>query len=557
MHDLIIRGASVIDGLGGAPKTADLAVKDSRIAEIGAVSGTARETVDATGLSLMPGIIDVHTHYDAQLTWDPQCSPSPALGVTTVVIGNCGFGITPNAPDTRDTLIKNLSEVEGMSLTALRAGIDWRFDDFGSYLDLIATRGVVPNVAAFACHSSIRVAVLGDDASKRAATDDELDRMAAILRDALDAGAIGFASSTFENHNGFGGLPMPSRLAEESEFERLIDELGSAGRGLFMITAGERTTIDTLTGYSRRSGRPMVYAALLHNSQVPERTRTILSGCRAAQAADVPVYAQVSCQPLSMNFSLDAAYPLYGVDPWGSLPIDDPAALRTALADPDFRAHFRRSLTQPVGGRLFNGDWDRVEVAVCAAHPNYEGQPIPMLAEQVGADVIDFFFDLALSEDLMTVFNAKLLNVDEEAVGDILQHPDSLISLSDAGAHLTFFCDAGYGLHLLGHWVRERGDFEIGEAVRQITSRPAGIYGIRDRGALTEGAWADMLLFDPGTVGITGIERLHDLPAGQSRLVRRGLGVKGVWVNGVLVHDGDQYRDHPRPSGQVLTAFDA
>jgi len=557
MHDLIIRGASLIDGLGGAPKTADLAVTNGRITAIGAVSGAAHETVVAEGLALMPGIIDVHTHYDAQLTWDAQCSPSPALGVTTVVIGNCGFGITPNTPETQDILIKNLSEVEGMSLTALRAGIDWRFDDFGAYLDLLATRGVVPNVAAFACHSSIRVAVLGDDASMRAATDAEVEEMATILRDSLDAGAIGFASSTFENHNGFGGLPMPSRLAEEKEFERLIDELGAAGRGLFMVTAGERTTIDTLTGYSRRSGRPMVYAALLHNSQVPERTRSVLSGCRAAQSADVPVYAQVSCQPLSMNFSLDAAYPLYGVDPWGSLPIDDPAALRVALADTGFRDQFRRSLTQPVGGRLFNGNWDRVEVSVCASHPEYEGELIPALAGQAGADVVDFFFDLALSEDLTTVFNAKLLNVDEDAVGEILQHPDSLISLSDAGAHLTFFCDAGYGLHLLGHWVRDRGDFEIGEAVRQITSRPAKIYGIRDRGALTEGAWADMLLFDPEAVGITGIERLHDLPAGQSRLVRQGLGVKGVWVNGTLVHDGADYCDHARPPGQVLTEFDA
>lgn len=557
MHDLIIRGASLIDGLGGAPKTADLAVKNGRIAEIGSVSGTATESIDAAGLSLMPGIIDVHTHYDAQLTWDPRCSPSPALGVTTVVIGNCGFGIAPNAPDTRDILIKNLSEVEGMSLTALRAGIEWRFDDFGGYLDMLAARGVVPNVAAFACHSSIRVAVLGDDASTRTATDAEVETMAAIVRDALDAGAIGLASSTFENHNGYGGLPMPSRLADESEFERLIDALGAAGRGLFMITAGARTTVDTLAGYARRSGRPMVYAALLHNSQVPERTRNVLSGCRRAQEADIPVYAQVSCQPLSMNFSLDAAYPLYGVDPWGSLPIDDPAALRTALADPGFRDRFRHSLTQPVGGRLFNGDWDRVEVAVCATHPDYEGQPIPTLAAQAGADTVDFFFDLALSEDLATVFNAKLLNVDEDAVGEILKHPDSLISLSDAGAHLTFLCDAGYGLHLLGHWVRERGDFEIGEAVRQITSRPAAVYGIRDRGVLTEGAWADMLLFDPETVGITAIERLHDLPANESRLVRHGLGVKGVWVNGALVHDGTDYRDHRRPPGQILTEFGA
>ena len=295
MHDLIIRDVMLIDGSGSPATPADVAVSDGKISEIGRISAAARETMDAGGLALAPGIVDIHTHYDAQLTWEARCSPSPSLAVTTVVVGNCGFGIAPNTPETREILMRNLSEVEGMSLTALRAGIDWGFNGFSDYLEMLTKRGVVPNVAAFACHSSIRVAVLGDEASERAATPDEEAEMAGILRDALAAGAVGFASSTFENHNGYGGAPMPSRLADESEFERLIDELGKAGRGVFMITAGKRTTIDTLAGYARRSGRPMVYAPLLHNDQVPELTGDLLADCRAAQEDGQRVYAQVSC----------------------------------------------------------------------------------------------------------------------------------------------------------------------------------------------------------------------------------------------------------------------
>ena len=557
MYDLIIRDVMLIDGSGSPAMPADVAVSDGKISEIGRISAAARETMDAGGLALAPGIVDIHTHYDAQLTWEARCSPSPSLGVTTVVVGNCGFGIAPNTPETRETLMRNLSEVEGMSLTALRAGIDWGFTGFGDYLEMLVKRGVVPNVAAFACHSSIRVAVLGDEASERAATPDEEAEMAAILRDALAAGAVGFASSTFENHNGYGGVPMPSRLADESEFERLIDELGNAGRGVFMITAGKRTTIDTLAGYARRSGRPMVYAPLLHNDQVPELTRDLLADCRKARENGQHVYAQVSCQPLSMNFTLDYAYPFYMVEPWGTLPIDKPDALRAAFADPSFRSKIRESLAAPVGGRLFNGDWTRVEVAVSPDHAEMEGRTIAELAKAQSADPVDRFFDIALSEDLATVFNAKLLNVAEDSVAELLHHPDSLISLSDAGAHLTFMCDAGFGLHLLGRWVRERGDFDLPEAVRQITSRPAEIYGIRDRGRLAVGAWADMVLFDPATVGISASERVDDLPAGETRLLRKPKGVHGVWVNGVQVHDGADYCESDQPPGRVLTDFAA
>jgi len=557
MRDLVIRNARIVDGCGTPPYEADLAVQDRRIAEIGHDLGHAANTFDAKGLVLAPGIVDVHTHYDAQLTWDRTCTPSPALGVTTVVIGNCGFTITPNRPVVRDLLLRNLSEVEGMSLAALRAGVEWSFESFPEYLRFLTTRGVVPNVAAFVGHSGLRTAVMGEDASRRAATEDEIDAMAALLREGLDAGANGLASSTFENHSGHGGLPMPSRLATDREFDRLVCVLGDAGHGLFMATVGERTTVDTLARILARTGRPAVYAALLHNDRIPERSRNVLAACRRAHDAGTPVYAQVSCQPLTMSFTLDNAYPLYGVAPWGALPIDDVDALKNAFARQSFRDAVREDLAAPAGGRLFNGNWDRVVVASSPSRSDCVGLTIQSLADGAGADPLDLFLDLALADGLATVFDAKLLNVTEDDVEALLKHPDSLISLSDAGAHLTFFCDAGYGLHLLGHWVRDRKSLSLEAAVRELTSHPAKVYGIRDRGVLTPGAWADMILFDPETVGIGAAERVHDLPAGESRIIRRPRGLAGVWVNGVQVHDGKEYLDHARPPGQVLTQFAA
>jgi len=557
MYDLVIRNACIVDGRGGPSVEADVAVQGGKIVVIGDCPGDAQSSVDAAGRVLAPGIIDLHTHYDAQLTWDAACTPSPALGVTTVVIGNCGFTITPNTAGVRDLLLRNLSEVEGMSLAALRAGVDWRFESFSDYLGLLARRGVVPNVAAFMGHSGLRTCVMGEDASRRAATDVEIEIMARLLREGLDAGAIGFASSTFENHSGHGGLPMPSHLATDNEFERLVSTLGEADHGLFMATVGERTTVSTLTGYAERTGRPAIYAALLHNDCIPERSRRVLEDCRRAQQAGQRVYAQVSCQPLTMSFTLDNAYPLYGIAPWGALPIDDPSALATAFAQSQFRDAVRKDLAAPAGGRLFNGDWERVFVSESPSRLNAIGRTVAQLAVEAEADPLDLFLDLALADDLATVYDAKLLNIVEDAVEEMLKHPNSLISLSDAGAHLTFFCDAGYGLHLLGHWVRDRKSFSLEAAIHELTARPAGVYGIRDRGVLAPYAWADMILFDPATVGIGPAERVFDLPAGQSRIIRRPRGLSGVWVNGVQVHDGDAYLDHARPPGQVLTAFAA
>ena len=246
MHDLVIDNATIIDGSGGPARVGALAVKDGRIAAMGDDVGAAREILDANGLALAPGIVDIHTHYDAQLTWDPYATPSTALGVTTIVIGNCGFTIAPCRPHDRDLTLRNLTHVEGMSLDALRAGVRWEFESYPEFLDAMERRGVVPNVGSFVGHSSVRTYVLGREATKRAANATEIAEMRRIVLDAVRAGAIGFATSTLEQHNGENGVPMPSRLADEQEIFALTGALGEAGRGVFMLTKGMTSTIPWL-----------------------------------------------------------------------------------------------------------------------------------------------------------------------------------------------------------------------------------------------------------------------------------------------------------------------
>jgi N-acyl-D-aspartate/D-glutamate deacylase len=555
MYDLLIRNTVIADGTGSPLRHADLAVQGARIAEIGKVTAAARDVIDAQGLVLAPGVIDAHTHYDAQLTWDPTASPSPALGVTSVVVGNCGFGIAPSTPETRDLILQNLSVVEGMSLDSLRAGVRWEFETFGEYLAQLRRGGVYPNVAVLASHSVMRTVVMGGAASERAATDDELTRILDLFRDAMRSGALGLGSSTLENHIGLGGVPMPSRLASDDEFRALAKVMSDFGSGLFMATCGTRTDVPFLAELSRISGRPSIYAALLHFSNQPDRGARITRQCVEARRAGLPVYAQASCQPLSMDFKLDSAYPMLTVHPWGTLPAD-PDGMIARMGDADFRAGIRRSLEKPEGARIFNGAWHLVEVTRAALEKNrrYDGMTIAGIAAARGVDPVDAFLDLGIEERLATNFTAKLLNVEEEPVADLLRDEGNLVSLSDGGAHLTFFCDAGFGMYFLGHWVRERGLFDLPAAVRKLTGDVADIYGLVDRGRLAVGAFADMILFDPSTVGISRARRVRDLPAGGERLTRDAPGLKTVFVNGRRVHDDGAYVKDAA-AGQVLTEF--
>jgi N-acyl-D-aspartate/D-glutamate deacylase len=557
MHDLLIRDALILDGLGGEPFHADLAVVDGRIAAIGRGLGVARETIAADGLALMPGIIDGHTHYDAQVTWDPWVDPSPALGVTTVVIGNCGFTIAPCREADRDLTMRNLTHVEGMSLEALRAGINWEFETFPEYLAMLERRGVGANVAAFVGHSSIRTYVLRDDASRRAATGDEIARMAALVREAMAAGAFGFASSTNEPHNGENGVPMPSRLADEREFRALVGAMAEARRGLFMLTKGATTEVSFLASLAAESRRPVLVAAMLHNPIEGGRVFEQVEAMKEAAARGAIVVPQVSPCPLTMEFTLESAYPFESFASWHPAMEASGAALRRLYADASFRDNVKTELVRTRGQRLFNSEWEKVHV-VEAAGPesrSLEGKSIAELAAAAGKDPLDCLLDLALAEDLGTLFTAQLLNADEAAVGRLVADPATHVALSDAGAHLTFFCDAGYGLHLLGHWSRALGVLPLETAVWKLTGQPARLFGIGDRGALKPGFAADLLLFDPATVGRGPKRRVFDLPAGARRLTTPALGVEGVWVNGIRVADATGIRPGIALPGKVLRNF--
>ena len=503
---------------------------------------------------LAPGAVDLHTHYDAQLTWDQTASPSVALGVTTVVTGNCGFGVAPAPPDKRATILANLAEVEDMALDSLQAGMEWGFETFPEYVDFIRAKGAYPNVAVLASHTVMRTAVMGDAGSERAATQPELDVMLGMLREAMDAGAIGFGSSSNENHRGAGGIPIASRLADESEFRAFADVLRDYGHGVFMMTCGEHHGIEFMEEMTQRSGKPSFYAPLFHYSHQPERGMNIVKAAQEARSRGLPVYAQGSCQPLSLSFTLDHAYILKAMSPWPATENHD--ELRQILNDARFRDGFRQTLATPDSQHIFKGRWDWVLVTVNALAKNADlaGRTIADIAAERNADPFDVFLEIGLEEDFATKYTLFVLNMDDDGVAPLLLNDGTLISLSDAGAHNAMLCDAGYAMYLLGHWVRERDLFELPAAIRKVTSDPADAYGIVDRGRLTPGAWADMILIDPDTIGVSGMERHFDLPAGGERLLRRATGLHGTWVNGVQVFDGEHYLS-VSPPGQILTRF--
>ena len=559
MHDLVIENASIIDGAGGPARDGALAVEDGRIAAIGDDVGPARERVDAGGLTLAPGIVDIHTHYDAQLTWDPFATPSTALGVTTVVIGNCGFTIAPCRPEDRDLTLRNLTHVEGMSLEALRAGVRWDFESYPQFLDAMERRGVVPNVGSFVGHSSVRTYVLGPDATRRSARPTEVDEMRRIVLDAVRAGAIGFATSTLEQHNGENGIPMPSRLADEAELLALTGALGEAGRGVFMLTKGMTTTVPWLEEVAAKSGRPVMVAAMFVDPGDPTRVFKELAEIEGARSRGRELWAQVGCFPLGMEFTLRHPYPLEAFLAWRpAIEAAGETEYAAVLADPSFRQALKAEAAIPgVPNRFSNQTWPHLTIMRVTRddHRGLLGRSIADLARERGRDPFDVLLDFGLDGELDAMLDCRLFNTDESEVKKLLRHPHAAVALSDAGAHLSFLCDAGFGLHLFAHWVRERGDLTLPEAVKRVTHDVAAAYRIKDRGRLTPGAWADLLLFDPQTVARGSKRRVHDLPTGASRLDTPAVGVHGVWVNGVRTVDEHGLVSTCGRPGQVLRNF--
>jgi N-acyl-D-aspartate/D-glutamate deacylase len=548
--DLLIRGGTVVDGTGAPGTIADVAVKDGRIVAVGDVSARAERTIDATGRVVAPGFIDIHTHYDAQILWDRMLTISPWHGVTTVVMGNCGFGVAPTRPSHRDLILRTLEKVEGMSLASLQAGCgeDWPFETFPEYLDAIERRGTAINVGALVGHTPVRLYVMGAEAVERAATPDEIARMRSIVRDAVVAGAIGFATSKAPTHVGYAGKPVPSRVAEFNEVRTIAGALGELGRGVLQVTAGPGLFFSEFTELAKETGRTLTWTALLAGMMGPGSHRMFLEQSEAIVRQGIPVIPQVACRPLNFEFDLAEPFVFESMPVFHTISASDREGKIRAYCDPAFRSQMKDALATAMAG-VFAFSWERMVVSYSPRDPSLEERRMDELARARGMDPTDLLLDLALDSDLEARFRMSVVNYDEDEVAELLTSPVTILGLSDAGAHASQLCDACFATHLLGHWVREKGTLGLEQAVRMLTSRVADVMGITDRGRLTPGLAADVTVFDPDTVGCSALRRVHDLPGGADRLVADAFGVNAVVVNGAVVREGG--RDAVKADGPL------
>ena len=543
--DLKIVGGTLVDGTGVERRRADLGIRDGRIVAVGDVPATARETVDAGGRVVAPGFVDIHTHYDAQVLWDPLLTVSPWHGVTTAVLGNCGFGVAPTRPQHRDLILRTLERVEGMSLAALEAGLgrDWPFESFPEYLDALERVPLGINVAVMVGHTPVRLWVMGDEATTRAATAEEVAQMRDLVAQAMDAGAVGFATSVSKVHIGYAGRPVPSRLAAFDEMLELARAVGASGHGLIHYNVGREPLWEAYEALHAASGRPVVWTSLLAGSLGPGSHRAHLERAAQQRARGLPIHGQGACRPIQFEF--DFRSPVV-FDTWASFePVRqaaDEAGRRAIYADPAFRARVKRQVAGRgpddawFAGKEAEGDTRRAafrELSISwAADATLTERRLIDLARERGVDPVDLMFDLALGSELRMRWRIALLNFDEDEVGEILQDPHVVLGLGDGGAHMSQLCDACHPTYLLGHWVRERGALSLEEAVRRLSSQPAEVFGLHDRGRIAPGLPADLVVFDPATVGAGPLQRVHDLPAGEDRLVSHPSGIEAVFVNG-------------------------
>ena len=556
MLDVLLKNVEIYDGNKNKPYISNVGVKGEKIVAINNESTDSFETIDCTGLSLMPGIIDNHTHYDAQITWDSDLNSSSIHGVSTVVMGNCGFTIAPCRESDRDLTMRNLTHVEGMSLETLRNGINWNFTSFEDYLDFLDSKGSALNTAVYCGHSSLRTYTMGSRATRENASPSEVNAMKDIVSRSLKAGACGFSTTLSGQHNGENGIPMPSRLASESELIELCQVVGDFGHGTLMLTKAGNTPIDFIKNISEKTNRPFIIAALLHSNLTPEVIFNDLDKIKKAQKEGIKLYGAVSPCPLTMEFTFNEPYVFEGLKSWNPLMSATTEQFRNYLHSKNFRDEFKAELSKK-SVRLFNGEWDKVFVVNVKDSKNsiYIGKSIKDIAFKLDVDPVDFIFDLALSENFETVFTATLLNSDEDAITSVLQHEASLVSLSDAGAHLTFFSDNGYGLHLLGHWVRDKKVLSLEEAIYKLTKQNAEIFGIDKRGSIELGNYADLLLFDKKVIGRGNLKKINDLPGSGSRLMTPAYGVSGLWVNGKrIIADGKRVNEAHLP-GKLIRQF--
>ncbi|MGI9578424.1 MAG: N-acyl-D-amino-acid deacylase family protein [Microthrixaceae bacterium] len=557
MQDLLIRGGTVVDGTGAPGFEADVAIRDGRIERIGhdLDPAEAAEVIDATGLVVCPGFVDIHTHYDAQIIWDRRLSCSPWHGVTTAVLGNCGFGIAPMRPEHRTTAMRTLEKVEGMSFEALSAGLgnEWEFTTFAEYLDVIEQRGPAVNVAALVGHTPLRLWVMGDDATERAATEAEIDEMTDLARGAVAAGAIGLSTSMAATHHGHGGKPVPSRLAAFDETDALVEAVAGAGAPFVQAAMGRGLFNEEFEDLAGRHDVTITWTALLAGMTGKGKHWGYLRTAARQQDQGLRIVPQVACRPIMFEFRFDEPYPFELLDCFAEVRNADRDAKAEAYADPGFRERFR--VESAPDARNVNADWaQRCVVSRHDPDPTLEERPLEEIAAERGMPPEDMALELALESDLETRFRFAFLNHDAGEVRDLIRDTHAVITLSDAGAHADQLCDACWSTHLLGHWVRDEKALTLEAAVHALTQRPAQLVGLAGRGVLTEGMAADVVVFAPDTVGHAPLRRVADLPGGAERLLADPTGIHAVVVNGTVLRDdgGDRIESGGNLPGRLL-----
>jgi N-acyl-D-aspartate/D-glutamate deacylase len=531
--DIVIRGGTLIDGTGAPGRRADVAIAGDKVVAVGEGLTGARE-LDASGQVVAPGFIDIHTHYDAQVFWDPRLTPSSFHGVTSVIAGNCGFSIAPITTDGVSLLAHTLQHVEDMSYDTLAAGVPWdEFETFPQYLDSIERRGVALNYGCYVGHTAIRLYVMGPEAYERAATDAELAAMQQVVADSMAAGAMGFASSASPTHNGEGGRPVPSRVASVDELRALLAPVRDAGKGVVALLPGGVIPYDEVFELQKETGRPFTWTALLTVKGFPYHEKLIAQHDAARREEGVDVWPQVSCRPLVFQMNLAEPFTLNTRECFAKLmdlSLEDRMA---AYRDPAWRANAWEELM--VKGRIpFN--WGSVSVAETTSRPDLVDRGVAEIAEEWGCTPLDVMLDVSLGDRLQTRFRSVLANDDDEGIAWLLPRDGVLVGLADSGAHVSQLCDACFATDLLGNWVRERHVMPLERAIHKLTGEPAGVYELAGRGVVREGAFADLCVFDPQTIAPGPLRRVWDFPANGERLTADApVGMTHVLVNGVPI----------------------
>jgi N-acyl-D-amino-acid deacylase len=553
-YDLVIRGGRVVDGSGFPSYLADIGVKDGKIVEVGRISAvaSAARAIDASGLVVSPGFIDHHTHLDAQILWDPYGTCEPENGITSIVMGNCGLTLAPLKDGDEDAIVKSFVRVEAIPRHALEKGIRWRWHSFGEYLDALEGN-IGVNVGCLVGHIAVRQHVMGEDSVAREATPEEIGRMRALVRAGMEAGALGFSTNRNNRHNREDGKPVGSRLANDQELLSLCGVLGDLNAGVIeTIFGGHRPEhFGLYEEITRETQRPVIWQTVQHRWAEPNLWREQLDSVEPIFRKGYQAYGLTHVVPLARRFTMKNSQLFDEFPKWKPVMFLPLEPRKQALADAETRRVLKKDLAENHAAN-FHRRWDivRVDKVVKPENQKYVGKTVEEVAAMRQQEPLDALLDLSLEEDLETTFWNSNTGGDPVAMAEILNSPYVLAGTSDAGAHVQFGADFGYGTTLLGLWVRERGAMSLEKAVNKLTFEVASVYGISDRGLLRSGYAADIAIFDPETIRAREPEWAEDYPGATRRLIQRSEGMHTVIVNGKAIYqDRKLTGDLP---GQVL-----